>query len=614
MSEERLLAGRYRVLEKLGQGAMGAVYLAEHVRMGRRDAIKVLSQGMAGDPEAVARFTREARNASFINHPNVCAVYDFGETEEGYAFLAMEYVPGETLGSLLEREGRLPPERAAEVVRQAADALEAAHALGIIHRDLKPDNIMIMPGRGGSDVVKVVDFGIAKGFDDEAGQGVTRAGFVVGTPQYMSPEQLSGDRLDARSDVYSLAIVLFRMLSGNLPFTADTAQAVMIKRLTERPLTLAEAAPGVPFPEALRQAVQRALSRDREDRHASAAEFAAAVVRAVHGGEAGAAGGGRLGRGAGAAAGSGAAAGPAAGPAVGAAAGGPQGGGAGGSAQSTGAASPPHGPSRDVVAPTQVSRPGLGGAVGAGGRLRPSGLAARLPSGGRALVFAGVATAAVALAAAGYAMVTRGGDAPPDTASALEAGAGDGEAGDAGAAQGEGARMNPFGPAGDESGEGEADPRGDGGAPGGPDAGRQQTGGVAGGAEQGGTATDGANRTATVDPPPPPPAATISLPAGRHAELLRNQSARLIFADGPLPRPTLRALRDTTEALFASNELTSEQRAVAAYLIGSALLELGGPDSLPGLNWLEQGLRQNPDPNTRDAILVELRVHGRTPR
>ncbi len=275
-----VLAGRYRVLRRLGVGAMGAVYLGEHMRIGRKDAIKVLRAGMAQDPEAIARFTRGARNVSRIRHPNVCTLYDFGDTEEGFHFLAMEYVDGSTLGSLLETQGALSPERAAELVRQVGEALFAAHSLGIVHRDLKPDNIMVARDRDGSERVKVVDFDIARGPAEEEGPAVTRHGFVVGTPEYMSPEQLTGDPLDGRSDIYSMALVLFRMLTERLPFEGDTAQEIMVQRLTREPMTLQEAA-GRSFPEALELAVAEGLRRKAAERPADARAFAQNVLQAV---------------------------------------------------------------------------------------------------------------------------------------------------------------------------------------------------------------------------------------------------------------------------------------------------------------------------------------------
>lgn len=276
-----VLAGRYRILSKLGEGAMGAVYLGEHLRIGRRDAIKVLRESLEGDAEALARFSRGTRNVSLIQHPNVCTVYDFGDTDDGRRYLAMEYVPGETLQDLLRREGRLPPARVQAIFAQVAGALQAAHEAGIVHRDLKPGNVMVSPGRGGADAVKVVDFDIAKGSSDGEPGDVTRMGFVIGTPEYMSPEQLLGMPLDGRSDVYSLGIMLFRMLAGALPFRAADTQELMVQRLTGSPLRLDEVHPGLAVPAALQAALDRALQRRAEDRFDTAAAFADAVAAAL---------------------------------------------------------------------------------------------------------------------------------------------------------------------------------------------------------------------------------------------------------------------------------------------------------------------------------------------
>lgn len=275
-----VLADRYRIVARLGEGAMGAVYLGEHLRIGRRDAIKVLREGMARDAEAAARFMRGARNVSAIRHPNVCTIYDFSDTADGLQFLAMEYVEGETLKDTLDREGRLDAGRAVAIAQQVAAALQAAHEAGIVHRDLKPGNIMVTRRPDGTDAVKVVDFDIAKGPQEAEGEEVTRLGFVVGTPEYMSPEQLMGERLDGRSDVYSLGIVLFRMLTGALPFRAATAQEIMVQRLTEAPLRLSDALPGVALPEPLERVVARSLARLPAERHESAAAFAADLAGA----------------------------------------------------------------------------------------------------------------------------------------------------------------------------------------------------------------------------------------------------------------------------------------------------------------------------------------------
>jgi len=277
----QVIADRYHVVKKLGEGGMGQVYLAEHVKMGRKSAIKVMNPAMVHDPDAVARFNREAANASRISHTNVCAIYDFGETPEGLIYLAMEFIPGEPLSEVMEREGVLPLRRAASIFVQVADALQAAHDLGIVHRDLKPDNIMLTRGRDGGDVVKVVDFGIAKAMAGDDSQKVTKTGLVVGTPEFMSPEQLSGDGLDGRSDIYSLALVLFKMLTGKLPFEATTVQETMVKRLTDDPVTLAAARPDARFPRGLQETLDTALTRTAADRYQSAAKFGDDVAAVV---------------------------------------------------------------------------------------------------------------------------------------------------------------------------------------------------------------------------------------------------------------------------------------------------------------------------------------------
>jgi len=275
----QVIADRYHVVQKLGEGGMGQVYLAEHVKMGRKSAIKVMNPSMVHDPDAVARFNREAANASRITHPNVCAVYDFGETPDGVIYLAMEYVEGEPLTAIIEREGVLPVPRAVDLFLQVAEALQAAHDLGIAHRDLKPDNIMVVRGRDGREIVKVVDFGIAKAVGgDEAGQKVTKTGLVVGTPEFMSPEQLSGDKVDGRSDLYSLALVLYQMLTGSLPFDADTVQEIMIKRLTDQPAKLNEVRPDRSYPEGLQVAMDTALARMPGERYQQVTKFAADVA------------------------------------------------------------------------------------------------------------------------------------------------------------------------------------------------------------------------------------------------------------------------------------------------------------------------------------------------
>ncbi|HEX5435545.1 MAG TPA: protein kinase [Gemmatimonadaceae bacterium] len=275
-----VIADRYLVLEKLGEGGMGRVYLAKHVRLPQRWAIKVLHPALVKDAAAVARFNQEASNAARIDNPHVSRVIDFGETQGGLLYLAMEYVEGEPLSALLERTGALEPRRAAGIVRQVAEALAAAHELGIVHRDLKPDNIMLGTAHGATDEVKVVDFGIAKVTQDDA-QHVTQTGFVIGTPEYMSPEQILALPLDGRSDVYSLGLVAFGMLTGDLPFPASTPQERMFKRLGTAPRTLAETRPDVAWPRAVQTVLDRALAREPQDRYQLATDFARDLTRAI---------------------------------------------------------------------------------------------------------------------------------------------------------------------------------------------------------------------------------------------------------------------------------------------------------------------------------------------
>jgi serine/threonine protein kinase len=281
----QVLAERYQILELLGEGGMGRVYLAEHVRIGRRSAVKVMSPDMARTADGVARFNREAANAARINHPNVAQIYDFGETSDGTLYLAMEFVEGETLRQIIQRRGPMAPARAAALTKQIADALEAAHHLGIVHRDLKPDNIMVARRHDGSDWVKVVDFGIAKtvqGDDDDErrSQTLTTAGVSLGTPEYMSPEQLAGERLAPATDQYALGLVLFNMLTAKLPYPELTSRETLVARLTSKPQTLLDVVPGIAWPPALQAALNRALAPKVANRYASVTEFALDVALA----------------------------------------------------------------------------------------------------------------------------------------------------------------------------------------------------------------------------------------------------------------------------------------------------------------------------------------------
>src|SRR5690348_224644 len=261
---------------------MGRVYVAEHVALGRKSAVKVINPSLANSAEAISRFNREAANASRINHPNVAQIYDFGESD-GVLYLAMEYIEGEPLAATIERLGPMSAQRAGTIVSQVADALAAAHLLGIVHRDLKPENIMIGRRHDGGDWVKVVDFGIAKTMESEqsgGSQNLTTVGVSLGTPEYMSPEQFAGEKLDHRTDIYSLALVLFNMLTGQLPYPKVTSKETLVKRLTTQPAPLASVRPDTPWPPGLQTALDRALAPDAAERYPRVLDFANDVVRA----------------------------------------------------------------------------------------------------------------------------------------------------------------------------------------------------------------------------------------------------------------------------------------------------------------------------------------------
>jgi serine/threonine-protein kinase len=265
----RVIADRYLMLARLGEGSMERVYLAEHVKMNRQCAVKVMNPSLVNDHESVTRFAREASSAARILHPNVATVFDFGESER-IVYLVMEYVDGEPLSHILAHEGHLEARRAVDIARQIADGLAAAHELGIVHRDLKPDNVIITQARNGRDVAKIVDFGIAKAISESQQDALTRSGLVIGTPEYMSPEQLLGDPVDARADVYSLGSILFQMLTGAPAFADDTREQMIRRRLHEAAPHVRDVVPELP--RRLDTVIAHMLARSPADRLASASE------------------------------------------------------------------------------------------------------------------------------------------------------------------------------------------------------------------------------------------------------------------------------------------------------------------------------------------------------
>ncbi len=284
------LAGRYEILRKIGEGGMGAVYEARHLKIDKRVAVKVLLDKFIQKADVVARLEQEAKLASAIGHENIVDINDFGETDDGRTFVVMEFLEGESLAQQLQREGPLLPQRAVGIARQVASALAAAHGKGIVHRDVKPENIFITR-RGERDFVKVVDFGISKAMRppdlEEASPRLTQTGMVLGTPLYLSPEQARGEEhLDHRIDIYALGTILYEMLTGEVPFHGANYLAIISQILSAEPKPLAQARPDLGISPALEQVVRRAMHKDRDQRYRTMGEFDGDLAAVENGAEA----------------------------------------------------------------------------------------------------------------------------------------------------------------------------------------------------------------------------------------------------------------------------------------------------------------------------------------
>jgi len=279
----RTIGGAYVIQDLLGVGGMGRVYRAEQRMLGRTVAIKVIHPHLLADEQSLARFYTEARAASRLNHPNSVSIIDFGRTDDGILYLVMEHLNGKDLARLMHEDGPLPFARICDVLNGVLAALGEAHALEVIHRDLKPENIIVERMRSGADLVKVVDFGLAKLLD--AGRvnrpSITSPGLVCGTPDYMSPEQGRGEAVDARGDLYAVGVVLFELLTETLPFIADTPTNVVLLHIQQPVPDPREVAAHRHIPPALAEIAMKALAKRPEDRYQSAAEMAAALTRAA---------------------------------------------------------------------------------------------------------------------------------------------------------------------------------------------------------------------------------------------------------------------------------------------------------------------------------------------
>jgi serine/threonine-protein kinase len=279
------LPGGYHVTNLVGVGGMGRVYCAEQVNLGRTVAVKVVHPHLAHDEMTAARFLNEARAASRLSHPNSVAIFDFGRTSDGHAYIVMEFLRGKDLSFVAHAEGPLSPKRIVGVLRQTLAALHEAHLLGIVHRDLKPENIVLEPLRSGSDFVKVVDFGLAKILESDApesgGRALTRPGIVCGTPEYMSPEHARGDPLDGRSDLYALGVVLFELLTGQVPFQSDSPTKTLLMHLTEPAPDPRTVAPDRGISQPFADLVAKTLAKSREDRFQDAQAFSLALERVL---------------------------------------------------------------------------------------------------------------------------------------------------------------------------------------------------------------------------------------------------------------------------------------------------------------------------------------------
>jgi len=274
-----VVADRYKVLRKLGEGGMGSVYLAEHVVIEKKFALKVLAPELARRPDLVARFLQEARSASRIGHENVIDISDFGQSPDGLVFIAMEFLDGKDLGEIVRGQGAMDWGQVRDIVLQICRALRAAHDKGIVHRDMKPENIFLVQREGQPHFVKILDFGIAKVMGlDPNGPRLTRTGMIFGTPEYMAPEQAEGKDTDHRADIYAVGCILYHLITGQTPFIAESFMTMLTKHLMEDPVPPSTRRPDLIISPEMDALVLKALEKDRDHRWQSMAELLEAVA------------------------------------------------------------------------------------------------------------------------------------------------------------------------------------------------------------------------------------------------------------------------------------------------------------------------------------------------
>ncbi len=276
-----VVGGKYRILARIGEGGMGEVYKVEHVALGKLMAMKILHRDLSAHEQAVLRFEQEARSASALDHPHIIFVSDFGMASDGSLYIVMEFLVGLDLFDELKEIRHMSPERTVHVMRQVCSGLAEAHRRGVIHRDLKPENIFLARDREFPDFVKILDFGIAKVLEgNPAARTLTGSGTVFGTPEYLSPEQAAAAEIDCRADIYSLGIIMYRMVAGRLPFSGGSKNSLIQRQLHEMPQPFSERQMPQEVPEDLERIIFRLLAKDPDDRYQSAEQLKLALERA----------------------------------------------------------------------------------------------------------------------------------------------------------------------------------------------------------------------------------------------------------------------------------------------------------------------------------------------